>query len=118
MQVRAAGYRTKVLERVSSKPLAIAAARAVFPTCYFDEGRCADGLQALRHYKFEYDQDSRTYSEKPAHDWASHAASAFEQLGMSAMPENRKGSKFVGFSNIADRGRRQRDDRYREEYAA
>jgi phage terminase large subunit len=118
MQVRAAGFRTKVLERVTSKPLGIAAARAVFPTCYFDEGRCADGLQALRHYKFEYDQDTRTYSEKPAHDWASHASDAFLALGCSAMPENKKNSGFVGFSNIADRARRPRDDRYREEYAA
>lgn len=39
--------------------------------------RCAKGVEALRAYHYEYDEESKTYSGKPAHDWSSHTADAF-----------------------------------------
>ena len=122
-QVRAAGVGERVItiDRIPTKELGIAAARAVFPLCWFDESRCADGLQALRHYRYEVDPDTRAWSSKPCHDWSSHAADAFMQLGCSIRPENdrRTGrNHFVGFSNIADRykpGAKAGD--YQERYA-
>jgi len=56
----------------------IFAARSVFPTCYFDKNKCADGLQALRHYKYETDN-----SKNPLHDDASHAADAFRYFAVA-----------------------------------
>ena len=82
-QVKASGFDCRIVDRVPSKMFGINAARAVFPMCYFDEKNCADGLQALRHYRYEHDIDTGRFSDKPAHDWASHAADGFQQLGVS-----------------------------------
>jgi len=61
----------------------IAAARSIFSRCWFDSEKCADGLQALRHYCYEYDQDLRTYKRTPLHNWASHPADAFRYLAVA-----------------------------------
>jgi phage terminase large subunit len=55
----------------------INAGRAVLPRCQFHEGSCAEGLDGLRMWQFEYDQERRIFSDKPLHDWASHPADAF-----------------------------------------
>jgi phage terminase large subunit len=39
--------------------------------------RCAAGVEALKSYAYEYDEDARTFSSKPDHSWASHYADAF-----------------------------------------
>lgn len=83
MQFRAMGFKCKVIPRMPTKSVGINAARAVFPLCVFDEGRCADGLQSLRHYRYEVDPDTGRFSKDPAHDWASHGADAFIQLGLN-----------------------------------
>lgn len=82
--IRGKGFSCRSVERVKDKIQGINAARTVFPQCYFDEKNCADGLLALKRYRFEYDEDTGKYSDKPAHDWASHAADAFQQFGISA----------------------------------
>ena len=42
--------------------------------------RTADGVDALRNYHYEYDEDRKAMSVKPVHDWSSHAADAFRGL--------------------------------------
>lgn len=42
--------------------------------------RCGEGVEALRAYSYEYDEDRKTFSRKPLHDWSSHAADAFRYL--------------------------------------
>jgi phage terminase large subunit len=61
----------------------INAARQTIPLTYFDAARCAKGLEALREYKAEWDDDLRTFKRQPKHDWASHAADAFRYLSMA-----------------------------------
>jgi phage terminase large subunit len=61
----------------------INAARTIFPQCWFDAERCADGLNALRHYQYEFDEDLGTLKRKPRHDWASHAADAFRYMAVA-----------------------------------
>lgn len=61
----------------------IQAARATFPFCWFDDEACADGLEVLRSYHYEWDEERRIFSNMPAHDWASHGASAFRTLSLS-----------------------------------
>jgi phage terminase large subunit len=70
----------------------IAAVRALLPRCYFDATRCAQGVEALKQYRCEYDEERKIYSNKPLHDWTSHAADAFRYLArglpdQSWMPE-------------------------------
>ncbi len=59
----------------------INAARIILPNCYFDEAGCADGLQALRHYRYRV-VDGRL-SNEPLHDWASDGADAFRYLAIA-----------------------------------
>lgn len=61
----------------------IQAARKTLPRCWFDENRCEKGLEVLRHYHYEWDEEKRTFRSTPAHDWASHGASAFRTLSLS-----------------------------------
>lgn len=74
--------KVKVLERIPKKHMGIDAARAIFPLCYFDEAKCADGLQALRRYKYDVNKDTGQYSKDPLHDENSDAADAFLQIAM------------------------------------
>ena len=79
--VRATGMRVQILDRV---PIAdsINAARTVFPRCYFDRTNTADGLQCLRHYRYDVDPDTKQFSRMPLHDQYSHGADAFRMLGL------------------------------------
>lgn len=55
----------------------INAARHVMPRCRFDRERCALGIEALRAWSYEYDEDTKTFSRQPRHDWASHPGDGF-----------------------------------------
>jgi hypothetical protein len=61
----------------------INAARKTIPLAWFDAERCKKGLEALREYKAEWDQQARTFRKTPKHDWASHGSDAFRGLAMS-----------------------------------
>lgn len=39
--------------------------------------RCADGVEALRGYEYEYDEERKVFSKKPLHNWCSHPADGF-----------------------------------------
>jgi phage terminase large subunit len=80
-QARAKGHRVKIVPKLSVSD-GINAARTIFPKCYFDEVKCADGLQALRHYRYDIDKETSTYSRNPVHDWSSHAADAWRYLAV------------------------------------
>jgi phage terminase large subunit len=67
----------------------IAAVRAIFQKCYFDREKCADGIQSLRHYRYEEDEKLGTYKREPLHDWASHDADAFRTLAVAIKEEAR-----------------------------
>jgi hypothetical protein len=55
----------------------INAARAVFPRCILHRDLCARGLAALRAWAYSYDDERKTYSKEPYHDWSSHGGDAF-----------------------------------------
>jgi phage terminase large subunit len=55
----------------------INAARIMFKKCVFDEVGCAQGIEALREYKFEHNDALNVFKSVPIHNWASHAADAF-----------------------------------------
>ena len=60
----------------------IQAARATFPKAKFDEKRCSQGLEALAAYHHEWDDEKKTFSLTPQHDWASHGADAWRYLSL------------------------------------
>jgi phage terminase large subunit len=79
--VRGAGFKTRVLERVPTID-SINAARTVFSNCYFDRENCADGLNCLRHYRYEVDPETGNFSKMPLHDRYSHGADAFRYIAL------------------------------------
>jgi phage terminase large subunit len=55
----------------------ISAARAVLPKCAFNATACESGLDGLRAWEFEYNEESGVFSRDPLHNWASHPSDAF-----------------------------------------
>ena len=42
--------------------------------------RCGSGVEALREYRYEYDEELKVFSTRPLHNWASHSADGFRYL--------------------------------------
>jgi phage terminase large subunit len=61
----------------------INAARLTLQRCWFDRTKCAQGLEALRQYRADYDEKARVFKNAPKHDWTSHTADAFRYLALA-----------------------------------
>jgi hypothetical protein len=59
----------------------IQASRLALTRAWFDH-KCADGIECLRQYQREYDEDKKVFRDKPRHDWTSHGADAFRYLAI------------------------------------
>ena len=79
--VRGAGFKTSIMPRVPIVD-SINAARTIFPNLWFDRENCADGLNCLRHYRYEVDPDTGLFSKNPLHDQYSHGADAFRYIAL------------------------------------
>jgi len=90
--VRAAGYKTKIIPRTPIVD-SINAARTLFRNCWFDRENCYDGLQCLRHYRYDVDPETKQFSKQPLHDNYSHGADAFRMLGLVVNEPKRRVSK-------------------------
>ena len=60
----------------------IQAVRMILPKCYFDP-ICDEGLEALRQYQREYDEDKKSFRQTPRHDWCSHPADSFRMMAVA-----------------------------------
>ena len=60
----------------------INAARLTIPTARFDRVKCAEGIEGLKQYRAEYDEERKVFKPTPLHDWASNPADAFRYLAM------------------------------------
>lgn len=65
------------------KATGIEAVRNIFPQCWFDEEKCAEGLQNLKEYRYERDEATGDWSRTPLHDNNSHAADAFRYFAVA-----------------------------------
>jgi phage terminase large subunit len=61
----------------SRKADQIEAARTFIKRCEFNRAACEAGIDGLRAWEFEYNEDSGVFSREPKHNWASHPADAF-----------------------------------------
>jgi phage terminase large subunit len=61
----------------SSKADRINAARVLIPRIEFHASNCEKGLEALRAWSYEWDEEKKVFSSEPLHDWASHDGDAF-----------------------------------------
>lgn len=62
--------RSSIADRVN-------AARVLTPRVRFHESNCAKGLDGLRSWRYEYNEETKIFSSDPVHDWASHDGDGF-----------------------------------------
>lgn len=62
--------RSSIADRVN-------AARVLTPRVKFNATACETGLDGLRAWKYEYNEDTKTFSSDPVHDWASHEGDGY-----------------------------------------
>jgi phage terminase large subunit len=94
--VRAAGYNVRILDRVPIVD-SINAARTMFNKCYFDRENCHQGLQCLRHYRYDVDPDTGAFSSKPLHNTYSHGADAFRYIGLMLNEPKKRSVKKINY---------------------
>ncbi|MGW8181133.1 MAG: hypothetical protein ACWGQW_20580, partial [bacterium] len=74
----------------------IHAVRMLLGKCFFDRVKCKDGIEALRHYRRDYNQRLDEFKASPVHDWASHGADAFRGLAVRhRIPQEKKEKRAV-----------------------
>lgn len=67
----------------------INAARLMIAKSWFDEAKCAKGIESLKNYERAWDSKNKIYQQRPKHNWASHGADAFRVAALG-LDENRK----------------------------
>ncbi len=93
--IEAGGYKVRIVPNLALAD-GLAATRTIFNRCWFDEEKCAEGLQALKHYRYAADEamsdpKHTAYKREPVHDWASHPADAFRYFAVAIKePEREK----------------------------
>jgi hypothetical protein len=68
----------------------IQASRLALMRAWFDAERCEDGIECLRQYQREFDEDKKVFRDKPRHDWTSHGADAFRMLAIAWSEEHKE----------------------------
>ena len=75
---------------------------------WFDGDKCMEGIECLRQYQREYDEDKKVFRDRPRHDWTSHSADAFRYLSIAWREEEKVASKddsikglFVGQTDVS-----------------
>ena len=58
----------------------IQAVRLAFKRIWIDESKCEYGIDALSQYQREFNEDTKSFRDKPLHDWTSHGSDAFRYL--------------------------------------
>jgi phage terminase large subunit len=87
--MRAAGRRVKIVPSISITD-GINAVRSLFPLCWFDEEKTAEGMNALRRYCYAVDPVTRLFSKVPLHNDASHPADGIRYTAVGLRPEKIK----------------------------
>ncbi|MGU1206452.1 MULTISPECIES: PBSX family phage terminase large subunit [Pseudomonas] len=81
-QLRDAGFKVRIVKKIRVSE-GINAARMIFDRCWFDRTKTEHGLEALRSYRYEFNEDRQEFTREPIHDWASHGADAFRYLAIA-----------------------------------
>lgn len=64
----------------------IQATRKMLKRTVMDKTRCYTGIEALKVYQQQYDEDKKVYRDRPLHNWASDYADGFRQMALVINP--------------------------------
>lgn len=76
-QFQGMGFETEVLTVQPSLSAGITATRPFIDQTWFDEENCERGIECLRAYQREWDEENKVFKSQPKHDWSSHGSDAF-----------------------------------------
>jgi len=76
------GLSFEVVKRVSQKEDGIEAIRTILGRCWFDDDKCARGIDALKGYSKKWNEKMMVYEDNPVHDWTSHGTDAFQTMAL------------------------------------
>lgn len=80
-QFQALGWRTRIVPELGLMD-GIQAARLTLKDAWFDP-KCREGMDALKQYQRQFDEDKKVFRDKPLHDWTSHYADGFRYACLS-----------------------------------
>jgi hypothetical protein len=80
--LKALGRRPKMVGLVSVAD-GINAGRKTIQVAKFDAGRCETGIEGLKNYRREWDDDLKRFRDNPVKDWAEHIGSSWRYLGLA-----------------------------------
>lgn len=81
-QAWACGVKMRLVPNLGKED-GIQAVRQVLPRCWFDKDKCTTGIEALRSYRREWDDERKVFKKTPLHSWESHYADAFRMLALA-----------------------------------
>lgn len=76
------GRKPKLVKRIAVAD-GIHAGREAIKVAEFDAGRCELGIEGLKNYRREWDDELKTFRENPVKDWAEHIGSSWRYLGLA-----------------------------------
>lgn len=76
------GVQAEVCRRTSLDD-GIEATRLFLKRCWFDQEKCAPGVEALTSYRWDFNTRLDEYKGTPVHDWASHGADAMRYAAVA-----------------------------------
>lgn len=114
-QFRSLGWKPRIVPELGLID-GVQAARLTLGDCWFDE-KTRDGIETLKQYQREYDEDKRCFRDKPRHDWTSHYSDAFRYACLvwreemkPKEPEAPRWPQQLTVNEIIKRNRKNKDD--------
>ena len=93
--------RLETLDNLGVRPITIAAqlnvddgiqaVRSLLGRAWFDQEKCERGIDCLRQYRRDYDENNKSFKARPLHDWSSHGADAMRYLAIGYRPMSQWG---------------------------
>jgi hypothetical protein len=83
-----------VVPRIATEGAGIEASRAMLPSVWIDEERCARLIQCLDNYRKEWDDKLSTWKDKARHDEFSHGYKSFETAAVAPRSVKMKPIKY------------------------
>ncbi len=101
------GYPCRLVPKLSLQH-GVDAARLIMQNSWFNKSECRDGIEALRSYRRNYNEVTKSFTDQPKHDWSSHGADSFryaalvckDKINVSTAKEilGRTGGRFPGYT--------------------
>lgn len=81
-QLTKAGIKNKILPSIS-REAGISKTKMLLKEAYFDTEKTKDGVHALQHYHYEYDEARGRFGDSPYDDWSADASDAMRYLAIA-----------------------------------